>query len=147
MFERHGRSDPNGWNREWCANRNRGVSVGGQCRFASSEMDTWKIAERVVQAEVSGRKLGGWPRCGIMDVTKVSVGRGISVEDAKERARYWRELKTNVNWWSCCGPIVAFPPLARWRFSIILFSLIPPSIISLRNGVWMIDLGNPNSSC
>ena len=52
-------------------------------------MDEYRMARRVLMAEVSGRWVRGRPRLGWMDSVKVALGnRGMTVEARKE----WRAL-------------------------------------------------------
>ena len=62
-------------------------------------MDEYRMARRVLMAEVSGRRVRGRPRLGWIDGVKVSFGnRGVRVETAwqftKDR-KAWRAL---VHW-------------------------------------------------
>ena len=51
-------------------------------------MDDYRMARRVLMAEVSGRR----PRLGWMDGVKVALGnRGMTVEAARQCAKYWKE--------------------------------------------------------
>ena len=48
-------------------------------------MDEYRIARRVLMAEVSGERVRGRPRLGWMDGVKVALGnRGITVEGARK---------------------------------------------------------------
>ena len=59
-------------------------------------MDEFKMARRVLMAEVSGGRIRGRPMLGWMDGVKVALGnRGMTVEAARQRAKYrkaWRAL-------------------------------------------------------
>ena len=48
-------------------------------------MDEYRMARRVLMAEVSGRRVRGRPRLGWMDGVKVALGnRGMTVEAARQ---------------------------------------------------------------
>ena len=59
-------------------------------------MDEYRIARRVLMAEVSGGRVRGRSRLGWMDGAKVALGnRGITVEAARQCAigrKKWRTL-------------------------------------------------------
>ena len=59
-------------------------------------MDEYRMARRVLMAEVSGGRVRGRPRLGWMDGVKVAVGnRGMTVEAARQCAedrKEWRAL-------------------------------------------------------
>ena len=59
-------------------------------------MDNYRMARRVLMAEVSGGRVGGRPRLGWMDGVKVALGnRGLTVEAARQCAKdrkAWRAL-------------------------------------------------------
>ena len=59
-------------------------------------MDDYRIARRVLMAEVSGGRVRGIPRLGWMDGVKVALGnRGMTVEAARQYAedrKEWRAL-------------------------------------------------------
>ena len=59
-------------------------------------MDEYRIARRVLMAEVSGGRVRGRPRLGWMDGVKVALGnRGMTVEAARQCAedrKEWRAL-------------------------------------------------------
>ena len=56
-------------------------------------MDEYRMARRVLMAEVSGGRVRGRRRFGWMDVVKVSLGnRGMTVEAARQCAKEWRAL-------------------------------------------------------
>ena len=59
-------------------------------------MDDYRMARRVLMAEVSGRRVRGRPRLGWMDGVKVALGnRGKTVEAARQCAKdrkAWRAL-------------------------------------------------------
>ena len=51
-------------------------------------MDDYRMARRVLMAEVSGGRVRGRPRLGWMDGVKVALGnKGMTVEAAKDRMR------------------------------------------------------------
>ena len=51
-------------------------------------MDQYRMARRVLMAEVSGRRVRGRPRLGWMDGVKVALGnRGMTVEAARQCVR------------------------------------------------------------
>ena len=51
-------------------------------------MDEYRMARRVLMADVSGGRLRGRPRLGWMDGAKVALGcRGMTVEDARKCAK------------------------------------------------------------
>ena len=55
-------------------------------RFALVEsMDEYRLARRVLMAEVCGRRVRGRPRLSWMDGVKVALGnRGLTLEDARK---------------------------------------------------------------
>ena len=59
-------------------------------------MDEYRMASKVLMAEVSGGQVRGRPRLGWMDGVKVALGhRGMTVEAARQRAKdrkAWRAL-------------------------------------------------------
>ena len=59
-------------------------------------MDEYRMARRMLMAEVSGGRVRGGPRLGWMDGVKVALGnRGMTVEAARECAKdriEWRAL-------------------------------------------------------
>ena len=59
-------------------------------------MDEYRMARRVLMAEVSGGRVRGRPRLGWMDGVKVTLGsRGMTVEAARQCAKdrkAWRAL-------------------------------------------------------
>ena len=59
-------------------------------------MDDYRMARRVLMAEVSGGRVQGRPRLGSMDGVKVALGnRGMTVEAARQCAKdrkVWRAL-------------------------------------------------------
>ena len=56
-------------------------------------MDAYRMARRVLMAEVSGGWVQGRPRLGWMDVMKVALGnRGMMVEAAQQCAKQWRAM-------------------------------------------------------
>ena len=57
-------------------------------------MDEYRIARRVLMAEVSGERVRGRPRLGWMDGVKVALGnRGMTVEAARKNG------KSGVPWY------------------------------------------------
>ena len=62
-------------------------------------MDEYRMARRVLMAEVSGGRVRGIPRLGWMDGVKVALGdRGMTVQAARQSAKYrieWRALVHN----------------------------------------------------
>ena len=56
-------------------------------------MDEYRMARRVLMAEVSGRQVRGRPRLGWMDGVKAALGnRGMPVEAARQSAKDRRPL-------------------------------------------------------
>ena len=58
-------------------------------------MDEYRMARRVLMAEISGGRVRGRPRLGWMDVVKVACNRGMTVEAARQYAKgrkKWRAL-------------------------------------------------------
>ena len=56
-------------------------------------MDEYRMARRLLMAEVSGGRVRGRPRLGWMDCVKVALGnRGMTVEAARQCAKEWRAL-------------------------------------------------------
>ena len=56
-------------------------------------MDEYRMARRVLMAEVSMGWVRGRPRLGRMDGVKVALGnRGMTVEAARQSAKEWRAL-------------------------------------------------------
>ena len=56
-------------------------------------MDEYRMARRVLMAEVSGRRVRERPRLGWIDGVKVALGkRGMTVEAAGQCAKEWRAL-------------------------------------------------------
>ena len=61
-------------------------------------MDEYRMARRVVTAEVSGGLVRGRPRLGWMDRLKVALGnRGMTVEAARQCAKDRKEWRALVN--------------------------------------------------
>ena len=61
-------------------------------------MDEHRMARRVLMAEVSGRRVRGRPRLGLMDSVKVTLGyRGMTVKAARQCAKDRREWKALVH--------------------------------------------------
>ena len=59
-------------------------------------MDEYRMARRVLMAEVSGSRVRGRPRLGWMDGVKVALGnRGITVEAAQKIG------KSEQPWYKC----------------------------------------------
>ena len=59
-------------------------------------MDDYRMARRVLMAEVSGGRVRGRLRLGWMDGVKVALGRGMTVEAARQCAKdrkAWRALE------------------------------------------------------
>ena len=55
-------------------------------------MDEYRMARRVLMAEVSGGRVQGRPRLGWMDGVKVTLGnRGMTVEAARQYAKDRKE--------------------------------------------------------
>ena len=62
-------------------------------------MDDYRMARRVLMAEVSGGQVRGRPRLGWMDGVKVALGnRGMTVEAARQCAKDWKESRA---WYIC----------------------------------------------
>ena len=58
-------------------------------------MDEYRMTRRVLTAEVRGGRVRGIPRLGWMDGLKVALGRGMTVEAARQCAidrKEWRAL-------------------------------------------------------
>ena len=64
--------------------------------WARERMDEYRMASRVLMADVSGGRVQGRPRLGLMDGVKMALGRKeVTVEDAQECAKdikEWRAL-------------------------------------------------------
>ena len=61
-------------------------------------MDDYRMARRVLMAEVSGGRVRGRPRLGRMDVVKVALdNRGMSVEAARQCAKDRKEWRVLVH--------------------------------------------------
>ena len=61
-------------------------------------MDEYRMARRVLMAEVSGGWVRGRPRLGWMDSVKVALGnRGMTVEAARKCAKYRKEWRALVH--------------------------------------------------
>ena len=78
------------------------VSRAGQRvlrRFGHVErMDEYRMARRVLMAEVSGGRVRGRPRLGWMDGVKVALGnRGMTVEAARQCAKDRKEWRALVH--------------------------------------------------
>ena len=61
-------------------------------------MDEYRLARRVLMAEVSGGRVQGRPRLGWMDGVKVALGnRGMTVEAARQCAKDRKEWRAMVH--------------------------------------------------
>ena len=61
-------------------------------------MDEYRMARRVLMAEVSGKQVRGRPRLGWMDGVKEALGnRGITVEAARQCAKDRKEWRALVH--------------------------------------------------
>ena len=61
-------------------------------------MDEYRMARRVLMAEVSGRRVRGEPRLDCMDGVKVALGnREMTVEAARQCAKNRKELRSLVH--------------------------------------------------
>ena len=61
-------------------------------------MDDYRMARRVLMAEVSGGRVRGRPRLGWMDGVKVALGnRGMTVEAARQCAKDRKEWRALVH--------------------------------------------------
>ena len=61
-------------------------------------MDEYRMARRVLMAEVSGGRVRGRPRLGWMDGVKVALGnRGLTVEAARQCAKDRKEWRALVH--------------------------------------------------
>ena len=61
-------------------------------------MDEYRVARRVLIAEVSGRQVRGRPRLGWMDGVKVALGnRGVTVDDLRQCAKDRKEWRALVH--------------------------------------------------
>ena len=61
-------------------------------------MDEYRMARRVLKAEVSGGRVRGRPRLGWMDGVKAALGnRGMAVEAARQCAKDRKEWRTRVS--------------------------------------------------
>ena len=61
-------------------------------------MDEYRMARRVLMAEVSGGRVRGRQRLGWMDGVKVALGnRGMTVEAARQRAKDRKEWRARVH--------------------------------------------------
>ena len=62
-------------------------------------MDEYRMARRVLMAEVSGGRVRGRPRLGLMDGVKVALdNRGMTVEAARQCAK---DRKSGEPWCKC----------------------------------------------
>ena len=86
----------------------------------AERMDEYRMARRVLMAEVSGGRVRVRPRLGWMDGVKVALGnRGMTVEAARQCAKdrkEWRSLVLRYTNWVSLG-----------RFCLALCSFWPPS--------------------
>ena len=88
------------WNEEvrWIAGIERELSSRADQRVLRwfwhlERMDDYRMAKRVLMAEVSGGRVRGRPRLGWMDGVKVALGnRGMTVEAARQCVIEWRAL-------------------------------------------------------
>ena len=80
-------------------------------------MDEYRMARRVLMAEVSGGRVRGIPRLSWMDGVKVALGnRGMTVEAARQRAKdrnEWRALVYICNLMSFTWPFLLGPVFFR----------------------------------
>ena len=61
-------------------------------------MDEYRMARRVLMAEVTGGRVRGRPRLGWMDGVKVALGnRGMAMESARQFAKDWKEWRALVH--------------------------------------------------
>ena len=61
-------------------------------------MDDYRMARRVLMAEVSGRRVRGRPSLGWMDGVKVALGnRGMTVDSARQCAKDRKERRALVH--------------------------------------------------
>ena len=61
-------------------------------------MDEYRMARRVLMAEVSGGRVRGRPRLGSMHLVKVAVGnRGMTAESARQCAKDRKEWRALVH--------------------------------------------------
>ena len=64
--------------------------------WACGKNDEYRMARRVLMAEISGGRVRGRPRLGWMDSVKVALGnRGLTIEAARQCAKdrnEWRAL-------------------------------------------------------
>ena len=61
-------------------------------------MDEYRMARKMLMAEVSGGRVRGRPRLGWMDVMKVALGnRGMTVEAAQQCAKDWKVWRALLN--------------------------------------------------
>ena len=65
--------------------KNIGMSKNGRVALNHLRMDDYRMARRVLMAEVSGGRVRGRPRLGWMDGVKVALGnRGMTAEAARQ---------------------------------------------------------------
>ena len=97
-------------------------------------MDEYRMARRVLMAEVSGRRVRGRPRLGWMDGVKVALGnRGMTVDSARQCAKdrkEWRalvhmklnELHAAIFAWYCVfsdrPPVLWWLSLGEGRYAV-----------------------------
>ena len=85
-------------------------------------MDEYRMARRVLMAEVSGGQVGGRPRLGSMNGVKVALGnRGMMVEAARQCAKDRKEWRAGKS-----GTFVT-ERVSRGHFGLTLCSFGPPS--------------------
>ena len=61
-------------------------------------MDEYRMARRLLMAELSGGRVRGRPRLGWMDDVKAALGnRGMTVEAARQYAKDWKEWRALVH--------------------------------------------------
>ena len=81
----------------------RGLASGAAQRLLRwfwhvERMDEYRMARRVLMAEVSGGRVKGRPRLGWMDDVKVALGnRGMTVEAARQCAKDRKEWRAMVH--------------------------------------------------
>ena len=79
-----------------CVSKNDFYKLAKLINAIIFRMDDYRMARRVLMAEVSGGRVRGRPRLGWMDGVKVALGnRGMTVEAARQCAKdrkAWRAL-------------------------------------------------------
>ena len=69
-----------------------------RCFGHVERMDEYRLARRVLMAEISGGRVWGRPRLGWMDGVKVALGnRGVMVEAARQCAEDQKEWRAPVH--------------------------------------------------